>query len=392
MYRNFICYRGGSSAGILVAEELFAEIHKQRHYVGETYFSPEKDNPREIRNFLLDPQKLLLNIENFVVLLTKDFFQDFYIDGTPNPNSVTRMEIDEVLKNPSVKFIPVIFPDFAWSSKTYGMENQEIIRSLWGEDACSRIVGSPPIPFLHMYKQPVYKLVIEELKQATKSKKVVVFDFDGTLTLPGLELNSWEVIWKTLGYDVSECEKYHRKFSNNEITHDEWCEITEKYFVAAGCKKSHIKEAASKSILVNDVKEVVSKMKAHGILLYILSGSIKQYIEHVLGPDISACFEEIKANRFVFDDQGLLDGIIGTPYDFEGKARFVRKIMAEKDVDPRDILYVGNSFNDEFVYTTGVATLCINPRGTDFYNNKIWHNYIRNLSSLKEILPFVYKE
>ncbi len=125
-------------------------------------------------------------------------------------------------------------------------------------------------------------------------------------------------------------------------------------------------------------------------MLYILSGSIKQYIEYVLGPAISKCFTEIKANRFTFDDQGNLEGIIGTPYDFEGKAKFVNKIIKEKGVMPNDILYVGNSFNDEFVYTTNVETLCINPRGTDFYNNKIWHNYIRKMGSLKEILPYVY--
>ena len=51
-----------------------------------------------------------------------------------------------------------------------------------------------------------------------------------------------------------------------------------------------------------------------------------------------------------------------------------------------------NSFNDEFVYKTGVETLCINPRGTDFYNNKVWHNYIRKLNSLREVLPYIYGE
>ena len=109
-----------------------------------------------------------------------------------------------------------------------------------------------------------------------------------------------------------------------------------------------------------------------------------------MGKELTACFSEIKANRFIFDDQGMLEGIIGTPYDFEGKARFVEKIIAEKNIEPKDVLYVGNSFNDEFVYTTGVQTLCINPKLTDFYNNKIWHDYIRKLSSLTEILPYVY--
>ncbi len=125
-------------------------------------------------------------------------------------------------------------------------------------------------------------------------------------------------------------------------------------------------------------------------MLYILSGSIKQYIEIVLGKEIAQCFTEIKANRFLFDAQGNLEGIIGTPYDFEGKAKFVTKIISETSILPQDILYVGNSFNDEFVYESGVETLCINPANTDYYNNKIWHNYIRNLTNLSEIImPFI---
>lgn len=392
MYRNFICYRGGSSAGIQVATELFTEMYKQRNHIGETYFSPQKENLREIRNFLLDPQKVLRNIENFIMLLTKDFLEGFYCDGEPNQESVTRMEIEEALKNPSVKFIPIVFPDFSWTNKTNGMVNSDIVLSLWGKDARDRIVGSPPVPYLYQYKQQVYQFAINELKGKTKSKRVVIFDFDGTLTEPSLELNSWEVLWKTLGYDVSECEKYHRQFSNKEITHDEWCEITEKRFIEASCRKSDIKEAASNSVLVSDVEEVIKELHAKGILLYILSGSIKQYIEYVLGKELTSCFDEIKANRITFDEQGYLEGIIGTPYDFEGKARFVKKIMKEKNIAAEDILFIGNSFNDEFVYTTGVETLCINPKETNFYNNLIWHNYIRNLSSLKEVLPFIYIE
>ena len=90
------------------------------------------------------------------------------------------------------------------------------------------------------------------------------------------------------------------------------------------------------------------------------------------------------------NNKGYLEGIIGTPYDFEGKAKFIKRIIEDKGIDPNSILYVGNSFNDEFVYLSGVETLCVNPVGTDFYNNKVWHNYIRRLVSLKEILPYVY--
>ncbi len=390
MYRNFICYRGGSSAGIHYANDIYVHLNQIKDRVGVTYYSPEKEYSGEIRNFLLDPAKYLGKVENFIMLLTRDFFDGFIVDGQPNPESVTRIEIDEILKNDKVKIIPVLFPDFSWTATTKGKSNQDILLELWGEEAMNRIVGAPPIPYVFQYRNQVTQLVVDELAKKSNSKRVVVFDFDGTLTKPRVDANTWELLWESLGYDVSECEKYHRQFSRGEISHEEWCEITEKRFKEAGCSKKNLKETALKAELVDDVVEVIGELRSKGILLYILSGSIKQYIELVLGKEISSCFAEIKANRMTFDDQGMLDGIIGTPYDFEGKARFVNKIIQEKQVSPKDIIYVGNSFNDEFVYTTGVETLCINPRGTDYYNNKVWHNYIRRLSSLKEILPYIY--
>lgn len=391
MYRNFICYRGGSSAGIQVADALYKEMLPLRSNIGETYFSPQNNSGDE-RNFLKDPTRTLGNVENFILLLTKDFFSNFLNqDGSPNFYSVTRLEIDCALKNPHIKFIPVIFPDFSWQGITDGVMNQDIIKRLWGPIAMEQIVGAMPVPYVYQYREKVFETVISEISNVKITKKAVVFDFDGTLTKPQLGYNTWETIWTELGYPVEYCEKYHKMFSNKEITHDEWCEITEKYFKEKNLSKNIIVKAAERTELLDDVHEVISYLKSKGMLLYILSGSIKQYIELVLGKNTAGCFVEIKANRFIFDSQGKLEGIIGTPYDFEGKARFVNKIMIDKNLSPKEIIYIGNSFNDEFVYETGVETLCVNPQGTDYYDGKIWHNYIRNVMSLRAVLPFIEK-
>lgn len=391
MYRNFICYRGGSSAGIQVADALYKEMLPLRSNIGETYFSPQNNSGDE-RNFLKDPTRTLGNVENFILLLTKDFFSNFLNqDGSPNFYSVTRLEIDCALKNPHIKFIPVIFPDFSWQGITDGVMNQDIIKRLWGTIAMEQIVGAMPVPYVYQYREKVFETVISEISNVKITKKAVVFDFDGTLTKPQLGYNTWETIWTELGYPVEYCEKYHKMFSNKEITHDEWCEITEKYFKEKNLSKNIIVKAAERTELLDDVHEVISYLKSKGMLLYILSGSIKQYIELVLGKNTAGCFVEIKANRFIFDSQGKLEGIIGTPYDFEGKARFVNKIMIDKNLSPKEIIYIGNSFNDEFVYETGVETLCVNPQGTDYYDGKIWHNYIRNVMSLRAVLPFIEK-
>ena len=163
MYRNFICYRGGSSAGILFAEDIYKQAKIEEKAVGKTYYSLYKEDGREIRNFLNDPKDYLCEVENFIMLLTKDFFDAFMIDGYPNPDSIARIEIDEALKNPKLKFIPVIFPDFSWEGKTDGVTNKDILSQLWGDDAMRRIVGSPPIQFVFAYKKQVVEKIVVEL-------------------------------------------------------------------------------------------------------------------------------------------------------------------------------------------------------------------------------------
>ena len=167
MYRNFICYRGGSSAGIQVADALYKEMLPLRSNIGETYFSPQNNSVDE-RNFLKDPTRTLGNVENFILLLTKDFFSNFLNqDGSPNFYSVTRLEIDCALKNPHIKFIPVIFPDFSWQGITDGVMNQDIIKRLWGTIAMEQIVGAMPVPYVYQYREKVFETVISKISNVS---------------------------------------------------------------------------------------------------------------------------------------------------------------------------------------------------------------------------------
>ena len=187
MYRNFICYRGGSSAGILFAEDVYKEARAVENAIGKTYYSLYKEDKSEIRNFLNDPRDYLCEVENIVLLLTRDFFDGFIIDNKPNPDSVTRIEIDEALKNPKMKFIPVVFPDFSWEGTINGRVNKEIISELWGIESMRRIVGSPPIQFVFQYKKQVVEQIISELDTLGLAKKEVKevesIKFDGTFKL-----------------------------------------------------------------------------------------------------------------------------------------------------------------------------------------------------------------
>ena len=158
-YRSFICYRGGSSAGCFFAPEIHDALEEVENIVGKTYYALELEE-----NFITTPKTVLKNAEYIIVLLTKHFFDGFIINGNPNPDSITRLEIDEALKNEKMKFILVQWNDFDWDASPTGISNADIILKLWGEEALTRIKGTPAIPFAKItFRNDVIQKIIKLL-------------------------------------------------------------------------------------------------------------------------------------------------------------------------------------------------------------------------------------
>ena len=163
MYRNFICYRGGSSGGFFLGKEIYDTARKHERILGKTYFSVRKEDPTEIRNFMNDPGAYLADAENFVIMLTNGFFKDFIRNDLPYEESVTRIEIDEALKNKNMNFIVVLFPDFSWDAEVDGKTNREVLRELWGDENAKKIYGAMPIAYTPRYEKTCIEEVIKEI-------------------------------------------------------------------------------------------------------------------------------------------------------------------------------------------------------------------------------------
>lgn len=219
----------------------------------------------------------------------------------------------------------------------------------------------------------------------------IVFDFDGTLTLSSDPIikTTWENIWTSLGYDVRECQNLHKRFDKKEITHSEWCKITEEFFKERNMRKNILFNIANKITLIDGVEETFKELRKRDIKIYIVSGSIKLIIQNVLG-SLNEYVDMIRANELRFNEDGYLTRIIGTKYDFEGKAEYIRIIADDLQISTKDILFVGNSRNDHFVYESGARTLCINPRLTDMMDTIIWNDCIETCTNLTEILTYLY--
>lgn len=221
----------------------------------------------------------------------------------------------------------------------------------------------------------------------TGNTQAIVFDFDGTLTKDKTNCTTWEKIWLSLGYSKRDCQELHKRYNNNEISHKEWCKITEERFIERGLRKENMEKIAAGIHLINGVKKTFKKISDKGIKIYIVSGSIDLIIKNVLG-NLNQYIKEVKANYFKFDSDGFLDEIVGTKYDFEGKAYFILQIAEELNISPKDILFVGNSINDKFAYRSGARTLCINPKLVDPSDKKVWQYYIEDCDNLEEVISF----
>ena len=252
-----------------------------------------------------------------------------------------------------------------------------------------------PDDYLTFYLTYYYRNKGTQNKRKSKGKgmglfptKAIVFDFDGTLTQPQNGETTWEKIWLKLCYEINECAELHQKFSRAKISHKKWCQITKQKFNHQKLNKSILNVISDEINLVDGVNETLKELVNAGINLYICSGSINYVINRVLGTN-NEYFEEIKSNKFRFNKDDFLTDIIGTKYDFEGKSDYLKQIAVENDIQPYEILFIGNSLNDEWAHQSGALTLCVNPRLTNPEQDIQWSYSIRTMKNLKQIKDFI---
>jgi HAD superfamily phosphoserine phosphatase-like hydrolase len=279
-------------------------------------------------------------------------------------------------------------------SHCFAMCEPEILRKIENALEChGKLIAGQPDDFLTMYMlyyqqcrgTSINTEKDEDQLNLSFETKAVVFDFDGTLTVRTDDETTWEKIWVKLGYKIDNCSALHSKYTNRKMSHQEWCDITRDHFREAHFSRKDLKDVAKSITLIPGTREVLESLRARDIKLYILSGSIKQIIYEVLG-DLRGYFEDIRANDISFDSSGIIRKISGTLYDFEGKATFLSRIIAENEYSPFDVLFVGNSCNDIFASQSGARTLCVNPRGTDGYKKEHWTYLLKGMDNLTEIL------
>lgn len=223
--------------------------------------------------------------------------------------------------------------------------------------------------------------------------KAVVLDFDGTMTTKRSDdRTTWERLWVAAGYSVNDCADLVRKYVKDGIVtpedHEAWCADTCRAFRARGLSRNHLRTVAGGIELVPGVVEVLRELHAKGVKLYVVSGSIREIIEEVFGTDYRL-FEQVHANDFRFGLDGVIEAIHSTRFDFQGKAQFLRDLLAREALSPLEVIFIGNSHNDVWASKTGVRTLCVNPHFTDPNDKEQWTYVVREMSHFNQVLPYI---
>lgn len=217
--------------------------------------------------------------------------------------------------------------------------------------------------------------------------KAIVFDFDGTLSKPNKMPNSWMRIWEKLD-KLDEDKKFYEMYKNGVINYEEWGELVVKAYREYGCNKTLLKEVANDTELLNDTEQVIKELGEKGIKIFVLSDGIKNIIDYKL-ENVKEYVTNVEAQEILLDENECVESITKLNHLVEDKSEYVFYILNKYHLIPQEVLFVGNSDNDEDVYKTGVKTLCINPLEADYKNKVLWNNYIKKSNSLRDIMQFV---
>lgn len=217
--------------------------------------------------------------------------------------------------------------------------------------------------------------------------KVIVFDFDGTLSKVEKGFNCWKAIWEDL--NALEIDyKYYKMYANREITYYEWCDIIAEEYKKRNVTESMITRIGKKIKLHKNAEILLKTLKDNNMKIYILSGGIKNMIQASLG-SLVKYIDDIQADYFTFNEKGeMLSLNTCEGHSVEYKDEFVNMLIKKHNILPQELLFVGNGENDETVYKTNARTLCLNPDDANYENKEVWHNVLWT-DDLLDLIPYI---
>jgi HAD superfamily phosphoserine phosphatase-like hydrolase len=173
--------------------------------------------------------------------------------------------------------------------------------------------------------------------------RLVIFDLDGTL-FRGLDY-SWRLVWKYLGYDDQIRRRAMQRYLLRKTSYQEWCDYCCLKFVEKGLRRADFKKIVAPVRLTKNFHPAIGALRRAGLVLALISGGIDVFLSRKI-PDAEELFDYIFINKFVFRQNGLLEKVVATPFDFAGKREGAQQICRERGFRLEQTVLVGEGLND----------------------------------------------
>lgn len=210
---------------------------------------------------------------------------------------------------------------------------------------------------------------------------LVVFDLDGTL------IDDTIYIWKTLheGFNTDHTARnqaYDDYFAKR-ITYKEWFEHDLKLLKAAGATSKKIHTMLDDLHVMPGASHTLNTLKANGHKIAIISGSLDIVVKHMF-PDFK--FDHILINKIHFNESGIIDRGVHTPYDIEAKADGLKELCRLEKIDTSQAVFVGDNENDLWIAKEAGLSIAFNYKSDRLAQICTEQIQVKDLSL---ILPYI---
>ena len=219
-----------------------------------------------------------------------------------------------------------------------------------------------------------------------QKNKVVIFDFDGTLTYGSI--NPYVTLLQKIGVPKRLCNKALK--NSAKVSSPRRMKIVfsimSKLFSMGGISKTDIDDVAKNTKLMQGIVECLTELKHLGYKIFIVSDGLLPVIDQVLGSN-KKLFDKIYCQNCEFSKTGKLQKIRFNG----GKVASVNHIIATTGVKTNDVLYFGNGGNDLCIRTTNIKLCCVNDETklVDENNMLSWDYNLGDVNDFGAIKTFI---
>jgi phosphoserine phosphatase len=209
-------------------------------------------------------------------------------------------------------------------------------------------------------------------------KKLIFFDFDGTLT----DSSSWYLFNTYFGITAQEDDSLFKQYLQGSINYKGWMDEITKILKERGfCTKESVEKFAQTITLRSEAFEAIKMCKDAGYVVSILSGGIKQVILPVvaeLGVD-----HVFTAVELVFDSEGKIESMIDHSDERHAKLVAFENVCAQYEVNPEEVIAVGDGGNDLDIFKKTKKGILL---GSYEPLKEFAWKQVQNLSEIKELI------